>query len=343
MKSNFWHDTGIGNTIMAGLSGLDLDQDTRCLIEEYGVSNFIIFTRNAEAGPARLASLCNSITELCMSIGIQPLIAIDQEGGPVRRLTPPLFPDMPSAADVTSSADPQELVKKLACITADMLHNAGLNMNLAPVLDLCMEAADNVLRGRCFSSDPEVVARLGSTYIRELQAGAILATAKHFPGIGSVKVDPHLARPVVKSTWQEILDGLIPFQRAVKAGVAAVMTSHVVYTAIDPERPATFSRIIATDMLRHELGFQGLLLSDDLEMKGITSHVGPGEAAVTAFLAGHDICLICNNQDYVVQALSAMRDAVKTGKIPKERLCSSIDRRARTIERIRSKVDDFAS
>ena len=325
-QTNFWHETGIGQIIMTGLPGPDLDSATRRLIKKFGISNFIIFSRNATAGPGRLSRLCNEIKAACRSQGLFPLIAVDQEGGPVRRLKPPLFPDMGSAADVVCSPDPLSAMKELAERTAKILGSVGINMNLAPVLDLCLEAEKHVLRGRCFGNMPYQVAELGRTYIETLQERGLLATAKHFPGIGGVRLDPHLERPVVEAPEEDIAAGIVPFREAVEADVAAVMTSHVVFTSIDAGGPATFSKKIATDILRNDLGFNGLLLSDDLEMKGITKHGKIGHAAVDAFLAGHDLLLICSKQRDVLESLEYLRRALDTGRISGQRLQTSRER-----------------
>ena len=325
-QSDFWHKTGIGQIIMAGLPGPDLDNGTRRLIEKFGVSNFILFSRNTGHGPGGLSRLCDHLKTLCVREGLSPLIAVDQEGGPVRRLQPPLFPDTASAAEIISSANPHKAMAKLAERTDAMLRDVGINMNLAPVLDLCLDAEKNVLKGRCFGAVPEQVAELGRIYIQTLQDSGILATAKHFPGIGRVKLDPHFERPVVKSSKKEIMSGLIPFREAVNTGVSAVMTSHVVFEAVDAARPATFSSEIAENLLRVDLGFKGVLLSDDLEMKGITGQAEVGAAAVEAFLAGHDILLICRKYDNIIDGLKGLRRAYQDGLIRKERLNLSLER-----------------
>jgi len=311
---------------MTGLPGTGLDPGTRSLIRDYGISNFIIFARNCENGPEALAGLCGEICKLCREEDLEALIAVDQEGGPVRRLKPPLFPGMPSPLEVLSSPDPGAKMAGLAKDAAALLNNADINMNLAPVLDLCLEAEKNVLEGRCFGTEPQQVARLGKIYIRTLQEQGILATAKHFPGIGRVKLDPHFERPVVDASLKELASDMLPFREAIRAGTAAIMTSHVVYSSIDPWRPATFSQEVATRLLRRQLGFKGILLSDDLEMKGITKHGQIGQAAVEAFAAGHDLLLVCNSQENVLTCMESLARAVSEGIIHEERLRASVSR-----------------
>ncbi len=312
---------------MAGLPGTSLDAGTRLLIEEYGISNFILFSRNTDKGPQALADLCGEIKAVCQKEDMEPLISVDQEGGPVKRLAPPLFPDIPSARDVVSSPDPKDAAAQLAAKTAELLNRAGINMNLAPVLDLCLEAEENVLKGRCFSKEPGLVADLGRIYIQELQQKGILAAAKHFPGIGRVKLDPHFERPQVTASIPELATDIIPFQEAMKAGTAALMTSHVVYQKMDRIQPATFSRRIAHDLLRNSLDFRGLLLSDDLEMKGITKHCHIGQAAVKAFTAGHDLLLVCSHQKDVLECMKSLKYALEEGLISTDRVGISLARR----------------
>ncbi len=311
---------------MAGLSGPFFDSKTKRLIEEFGVSNFIIFARNTVLGPEALSRLCAEIKSTCLEQGLEPLIAVDQEGGPVRRLKPPLFPDTYCPSDIVSSPDPPMAMEKMAIETAGLLKGVGIDMNLAPVMDLCLGAEDHVLKGRCLGATPRQVAELGSIYIRTLQDRGVLATAKHFPGIGTVKVDPHLERPVVDISIDEIEWGLIPFKEAIGAGVAAIMTSHVVFSSIEPDLPATFSKKVASHMLREELDFTGVLLSDDLEMKGITRHIDIGKAAVDAFLAGHDLLLVCNSYENVVYCLDSLKAAFEHGAIHVERVETSLKR-----------------
>ncbi len=225
----------------------------------------------------------------------------------MQRLGPPFWPPLSSNREAATSYHPVAAVKGQAATAAEALKNAGINLNLAPVLDLFHQEADKVLDERCYGNLPEEVAVLGATYIKEIQSLGIGATAKHFPGIGGVGRDPHVERPTISREDTALAASLIPFERAIQGGVAAIMTSHVVFTGYDPLKPATFSPFIARFLLRERLGFTGLLLTDDLEMGGAIAEMGAPEAAAAAFAAGHDLLLVCQDQTVAAEALERLQ------------------------------------
>ncbi len=320
-------DYPCGTLIMAGISGTSLNDETRDIILNHGVSNFIIFRRNAAEGPVTLKKLTDDLKNACSDAGLPcPIISIDQEGGTVQRLGPPLWEALPSAHEAGGSEDPGQAVDDLAAKTADMLKICGINMNMAPVLDIAGPAAQGVLKGRCFGNSAEAVSASGIRYIRTLQSQSIAAVAKHFPGIGMVGEDPHLKRPVVGEQTDKVLKNTEPFRQAIEAGVSSIMTSHVIFTALDPDLPASFSPAIATDLLRHDLGFQGVLITDDLEMGGITGYGSVAQAALKAFLAGHDMLLVCHRHERIKAVVQEIQDACKDGRISRERLETSLER-----------------
>lgn len=327
-----------GQCIVAGLPGPRPDDAARRLISRHGVGNFILFGRNVE-DPLGVEDLCAWLGDTCLSAGLpSPLIAVDQEGGPVQRLKPPLWTSMPSNRDVALAPDPVKAVIAQAEEAARRLSALGVNLNLAPVLDLSPFDKSGVLAERTYGDDPHRAAELGATYIRTLQGNGVIATAKHFPGIGRVGDDPHHRRPVVPADTSILADDLLPFRSAVQAGVGGVMTSHVVFPAYDPEKSATFSRRIAQGLLRDELGFSRVLITDDLEMGGVTAYGEIGEAAVAAFLAGHDLLLVCHREDRVVEAIRSLDKAFGTGLIPEARLEEALSRIRNLKERIARKA-----
>ncbi len=305
----------LGQLLMIGIPGTSLDPESLSLIKEHGVGNFILFTRNVKGGPDQTKRLCDDLNEACADAGVPPpLIAVDQEGGPVQRLGPPFWPEVPSNQEVALSRNPETKASVQAETAAKILKSLGIRLNLAPVLDLAQTGTEGVLKGRSYGSDPQKVSILGKKYIRTLQAAGVGATAKHFPGIGRVEKDPHFQRPVVTASKETLMHEMSPFRESVKAGVKAVMTSHVVFPTLDrDDKPATFSKIIVNELLRREMGFQGLLLTDDLEMGGITGHGSLGEAAVKAILAGHDLLLICHSAQRVREASDALDKAWSQG------------------------------
>jgi beta-N-acetylhexosaminidase len=230
------------------------------------------------------------------------LIAIDQEGGQVARLGPP-FTQFPGNPAMTGEED----ALGFAATTASELASIGVNMNLAPVIDVAPEGFPSVMAGRIFGTDPHWVARLGGAVIDGLQSRRIMAVAKHFPGIGRTSLDSHLDRPVFEDTL-ESLEGfdLIPFRDAARRRVSGVMLSHIVYRRIDPQWPASLSRRIAADLLRKRLGYRGVVLTDDLEMGAITRYYDLDTAVRRIFRADIDIALICRSPELQAQAFEIL-------------------------------------
>ncbi|MBW1933394.1 MAG: glycoside hydrolase family 3 protein [Deltaproteobacteria bacterium] len=320
----------LGQLLMIGIPGTDLDPESLSLIKEYGVGNFILFSRNARGGPDKTKKLCDDLNEACADAGLPlPLIAVDQEGEPVQRLGPPFWPEISSNEEVVLSKNSEIQANIQAETAAKILNSLGIKLNLAPVLDLSPAGTEGVLKGRTYGADPREVSILGEKYIQTLQANGVGATAKHFPGIGRVEKDPHFQRPVVTVSKETLMHEMSPFRKAVKAGVKAVMTSHVVFPSLDRDVPATFSKIIVNELLRRELDFKGLLLTDDLEMGGITGHGSLGEAAVRAILAGHDLLLICEMAQKVREALEALDKAWSQGILDTGKLDLSLKRISR--------------
>jgi len=325
-QSDLWKKVGLGQLLMVGINGQELDDFTKKLIKEYGVNKFIIFSRNTSKGPQKLLKLCMELKTLCKTNGLSSQISIDQEGGPVRRLLPPLYKDMISQDQVTKSNDPLKQIEKMVNECVSILRPFKIDINLAPVLDLPLSGIQHVLRGRCIGKNLQEVCQNGSYYIQLMQGQGILCVAKHFPGIGRVKLDPHFDLPVVSEEKKQILKEMEPFKAAIKEGVYGIMTSHVIYEKIDPNTPATFSYEIATVLLRKKLFFKGPLLSDDLEMKGILKKTSIKKAAIYALNAGHDILLVCKNKKNICNVLDGLMEAYKRGEIKKERIEEAIYR-----------------
>ncbi|MEW6327420.1 MAG: beta-N-acetylhexosaminidase [Thermodesulfobacteriota bacterium] len=316
----------LGQLFMIGFPGADLDVETQELIYRYGIGNFILFRRNVTE-PVQVARLCQDLKNACRDRGLPPpLISIDQEGGPVARLKPP-FTQFSGAAGIAGADDPDAEARRFAHITAKELNLIGCNMNFAPVMDLAMPGTDRVMEGRTFGSNPELVGHLGGIIIEGLQKEGILATAKHFPGIGGVKLDPHQDLPVMDTPLPELEKReLVPFQKAIAARVSAIMTAHVIYPGVDPNLPATLSRILMTDILRSKMGFDGLIISDDMEMGAIERHFSLEESAVLSLMAGVDIILICHKKEKVVRAFEAVRAFVEKDREGRMRLEESLRR-----------------
>lgn len=323
----------LGQLFMVGLPGLALDDSTRELITRHGINHFILFKRNV-ATPAQLAALCSGLATACREAGLgAPLLSIDQEGGSVTRLPEP-FAQFPDARVLAEGTAPEAALRGYAETCARELRGVGINMNLAPVLDLCPAGEGRFMERRVLGSEPETVARLGCLVIEAMQQGGVAACAKHFPGLGAATLDPHQVLPVVERSAAELrrLD-LPPFAAACTAGVAAVMTSHTIYRGLDPATPATLSSVILQGLLRQELGYDGLVITDDLEMGAIENAQSVAAAAVTAFAAGADMLLICHDHDKVRAAHAALLAALQAGRVAADRVRQSLRRVAAVQQR----------
>ena len=326
-------DSKIAQLFIVGMPGSELDEATRRLVDEIGVGGVIFFSRNVY-DPLQLARLCKELQYLSLSTqGIPLFLAIDQEGGRVARLKPP-FTEFPGNEAIGQSEDPGAEAARFAEITGREMALVGLNMNLAPVLDIPRGQPEDHLKGRTFGTDSDLVSRLGSVVIEGLQNNGVMAVGKHFPGLGAARFDPHKTGLTIDLTEDEINDiDLVPFKAAVEAGVSGMMVSHAIYSSIDPESPATLSRHIMHDLLREELGYEGLILTDDLEMGAITNSWSVPEAAALAFEAGADLLLICERQSMVMEAISEIRSLILRGSIALQRLQRSTERIAKAKKR----------
>jgi len=319
-------DHKIGRLFMCGMPGPMLDEDTRRLIRAIHPSGIIFFKRNVK-DPVQLARLCMDLQRESLKSGGAPLIlAVDQEGGRVARLQAP-FSEFPGNEAVGKSGAPDTRAEEFAAVTAREMSMVGLNMDMAPVVDVGREPLEEHLRGRIFSDDPDMVARLGRIVIRGLQEGGVMAVAKHFPGLGRSDEDPHAHLPEIMLEEGELEQvNLVPFLAAIREGVAGIMTSHAIYPSIDPDLPATLSRATLKGLLRGEMGYDGLIITDDLEMGAIAEGWGVPEGAAAAFGAGADLLLVCENQGLVLEAHREIRSKLLGNHICMGRLHRSVKR-----------------
>ncbi len=316
----------VGRLFMAGIPGPTLDKGTESLIREFCLGGVILFNRNIK-DPVQLALLCKDLQDKALYYhGIPLFIAVDQEGGVVTRLKKP-FTQFPGNKAIANDKEPLARAREFALVTAREMRLVGLNMDLAPVLDVCGNECETHLKGRTFGDDPRKVAELGSTVIKILQENAILATAKHFPGLGKATLDPHNHLPTIRANTKDIHNvDLMPFRAAMSENVSTIMSSHAVYTDLEPDLPATISYNILTRLIREEMGFNGLIMTDDLEMGSIRDNWGVAEGAVAAFEAGADILLICHNQNNILEAINLLRDRIISEKIEFKRVLQSLER-----------------
>jgi beta-N-acetylhexosaminidase len=242
------------------------------------------------------------------------LIGIDQEGGTPFSLPEP-FTQWPGPAKLGRAGSPNQLEKMARAMGAE-LRAAGVNLDFAPMLDLHVNPASPVTTIRSYGADPKKVGAFGRAFIRGMESEGILTCAKHFPGHGDAAVDPHEDLPVFAGTRRRLeTRELVPFRAAVGAGVALVMTAHILLPKIDPARPASLSRRVLHDILRKTLRFAGLIVADDLGMGAISRRFGAGEAAVESLRAGSDIVMLCHDWRGVGPAIEAVMDAHRRGEL----------------------------
>jgi len=320
----------IGRLLIAGFGGHQVPVEHVALAREFSLGGVILFARNV-AEPEQVAELCYECSRLVPDL--PPWVSVDQEGGRVARLKAP-FTEWPPMATLGRSGD-VKLAERFARALAAELKAAGITLDYAPVLDVLTNPKNPVIGDRALADKAEEVGRLGAAIIRTLQAEGVAACGKHFPGHGDTSVDSHLELPLVEHPPDRLRAvEFVPFRAAVQAGVATMMTAHVFAPALDAERPATLSRHVVTDLLRNELGFEGVILSDDLEMKAIANTYAVAEAGVLAIGAGCDGVLVCS-ADYDTQArtLEALIHAVESERLVYSRVEDALKRQQRAKER----------
>lgn len=320
--------------------GLVLTARVERLIADDRLAGVVLFGKNVAGGP-QVAALTAALRRVARGAGAPlPWVAIDHEGGVADRFAPddgsgeeaaedgePRATRLPSAMALGAAGDPG-LARAAGGVAGRELRALGCNLNFAPVMDVNTDPANPVIGSRAFGDAPALVAAMGVAYLRGLQAEGVAATAKHFPGHGGVAVDSHVALPVVPDARDRLETvALPPFRAATRAGVAAVMTAHVVVPALDPTgRPATVSAPILTDLLRARWGYGGLVCSDALGMRALADRWSPGEAAVAAVAAGCDLLLALGPDAMQDEILGALARAVERGGLPAARIADALAR-----------------
>ncbi len=328
----------VGQLFFIGMPGPDLDEQTQKLLKDIQPGGVCLFARNIrEAGQTR--DLLDSITK---TLPIQPFLSLDQEGGLVDRLRRILTP-MPASGKFTKSED----VKKFAEIVAEAVRILGFNVDFAPVVDVIdgsRSRFSNGLHSRAFGRSADETAELAGAFLNALQENGCLGCIKHFPGLGASEVDSHEELPIVELEINELNSiDLHPYKQLLKTDeVAAVMIAHAAYPKLDLQEtdqngkllPSSLSFNIVTKLLRQQLGFDGLVLTDDLEMGAILKNYGIGEACVLAIKAGEDMLSICAGVESIYEGHAAITAAVESGRISESRLEQSL----RRIEAAKSKL-----
>jgi beta-N-acetylhexosaminidase len=320
----------IGQLAIAGFAGESIPADLKAVAREFDLGGIILFARNVSA-PEQVAEISREARTMAQELPLW--VSVDQEGGRVARLKAP-FTIWPPMLTLGRSGD-EGLAERFAAALAAELKAVGITLDYTPVLDILTNPKNPVIGDRALAERAEDVARLGRTIVRVLQREGIAACGKHFPGHGDTAVDSHHELPLVEHP-PDRLDAveLVPFRAAIAEGVAAIMTAHILMPAMDEERPATLSPAIVDGLLKQKLGFGGLVVSDDLEMRAISGRYGLPEATVAAIAAGCDAVLMCGaSQEPQAAALEALVKAVEDGALPVKRVEDALARHRRMKER----------
>ena len=300
-----------------GVPGKELTAETARRLRAIQPGGFILFGRNIES-PGQLRKLIDDLRDLSE---IEPIITIDQEGGRVSRLRL-IGSEPPSAQQLRKKGDTR-LIKKHGKLTGKILRQFGFNLNLCPVLDISYDdEADNSLKGRCYGTDTQEVISKAGVFNRAMRKEGILSCGKHFPGYSSAACDPHEALPVIRRTRAELeSEELMPFSALIPE-LDSMMTCHSCYPAYDPDQerwPASLSRNVVTQLLRNQLGFDGLVMTDDLDMGAILNEVSFEETIINAITAGNDLAMICHRVEMVEEARKHLE------KVPEKDVTSALE------------------
>lgn len=305
-------DISVARLFCVGFHGTQLTDDLMWLVDR-GVSTVVLFKRNVDS-PEQVAKLCGEIKRRA---GRPICIAIDQEGGRVMRLRGK-FTDMPPMRDVGRTNDP-DLARHVGMVLGKELRAVNIDINFAPVMDVDTNPENPVIGDRSFGRSAQLVTRMGTAVIEGMQAVGIASCAKHFPGHGDTSADSHYTLPVLEHSLDRLEKvELIPFAAAINAGVASIMTAHVIFKPLDPDFPATMSEKVLKHLLRDRLKFDGVVFSDDLEMRAIAEHYGVEQAIIRGIHAGVDVFTICHDHQLQHRAIDRLIDAVENGEVSRD-------------------------
>lgn len=329
----------IGQLLMVGVPGSSISDGSREILKKYYPGGIVLFGFNFSERDKTMQFIQDLQKVSMEHSGLPLFVSTDQEGGRVRRITDGVtqFPGNMAFGIV----DDEDLVNDAARIIGIQLRLIGVNMNLTPVLDVNNNPDNPVINTRSFGSTPELVSRLGVSYIKGLQDSRCISVAKHFPGHGDTNKDSHITLPVIQYDMKRLEEiELKPFGKAIDTGVEAIMTAHIAYPKVlKSYLPVTVSRVFLHDILRDEYEFEGLLITDDMEMDAIAEYMDLGEAAVRSLQAGADIVLISSYGRHIPLIANAIRRAVVSGQLTEERIDRSV---VRVIEvKLRYGIMDF--
>lgn len=316
-------DEKIGQVIITGLDGTEVTEETQALVDSYHVGGFIFFQPNLKT-PQQAVQLIDDIKALNQKNDIPLFLSVDQEGGRVTRL--PEIDEMKTNEAIGQEYD-EDFSYETGKLLATQLHAYGLQVNFAPVVDIDSNPQNPVIGDRSFGNDATIVTENGLKMMQGMQDEGVITSIKHFPGHGDTHEDSHEALPIIekeKSALEQL--ELIPFQTAIDTGADMVMVGHILLPELEAGYPATMSKEIVTNLLRHDMGYDGVVITDDMTMGAITNHYELADASVLAIQAGVDIILMAHGNENVATTFDALKTAVETGEITEERLDESVIR-----------------
>lgn len=308
----------IGQLVLVGIEGTALDNTSRRLLEDYHVGGFIFFKDNIES-VQQSVKLFNDLKEANEANPVPLWLSIDEEGGRVTRF-PDEYVKLPSSGKIGRSDD-LTLTKQVGGLIAQKVSGLGINMVFAPVLDIDSNPNNPVIGDRSFGTTAETVSAQGIASMKGIQENGVVPVVKHFPGHGDTSVDSHLGLPVVDHDLKRLHElELVPFQQAIAEGADVVMVAHLLMKSIDPDTPSSYSKPVINDLLREEMGFKGVVITDDMTMGAISGSTDVGEASVKSIVAGSNIVLIGHEYALEEAVIQALTEAVDSGVIPEEML-----------------------
>lgn len=308
----------IGQLVLVGIEGTALDDTSRRLLEDYHVGGFILFKDNIDS----VQQSVDLLNELKKANAVNPVplwLSIDEEGGRVTRF-PDEYVKLPSSGKIGSNGD-LALTNRVGGLIAQKVSGVGLNMVFAPVLDINSNPNNPVIGDRSFGNTAETVSTQGIASMKGIQEHGVVPVVKHFPGHGDTSVDSHLGLPVVDHDLKRLHEvELVPFQQAIDEGADVVMVAHLLMKGIDPDTPSSYSKPVIHDLLREEMGFKGVVITDDMTMGAISGSTDVGEASVKSVVAGSNMILIGHEYALEEAVIQALTKAVDSGVIPEEML-----------------------
>ncbi|WP_339209135.1 beta-N-acetylhexosaminidase [Paenibacillus sp. FSL K6-3182] len=329
--ANMTLDEKIGQMVIVGLEGTSMDKQAKELIEKYRVGGFILYKDNMNDA-AQILKLLNQLKETNQKNQTPLWLSVDQEGGKVNRM-PEEYIKLPPPAEVGKAGN-TDYTFQIGQALGEEVRSIGFNMDFAPVLDINSNPKNPVIGNRSYGTNAETVITHGLETMKAIQSKQVAAVVKHFPGHGDTSVDSHLDLPVVNKSLAELKAfELLPFVEAIQQDTDAIMIAHLLIPKIDKDYPASLSKKMISKLLREELGYEGVVMTDDMTMGGITEHFDVGKAAVTSILAGSDIILIGHDYKTQLSVLQSLKKSARDGVISRDMLDKSVYRILRLKEK----------